>query len=382
VRRKCRKSMARSVLCSAALRPVEMTRGVKLDRLVALDDDLDVGLAPNATIGDGCAARPAIATSRRLFDYLVGTAEHHRRDCDADGLGRIDIDDEVEFGRLDDRQVRRLGALEDAPGIDPNLAVSITEAGAIAHEPAGRRKVGKRIDTRHLVSRGKGCDLTAAVYKEAVSSDHYDVGVEFADLSEYSIQILRAARREPVRSETELTARRLDRSHFRLGTGKVWIDDHRHRVGVRQELSGKFQPLHRDLCGDKARSSEISARSAEARDETAAHGVRTAGEDYWDNLRRLFCGLRCVVSAGGYHINLMTHQIVGQRRQSVVVPLRPAVLDPDILTLDIAGFLKALANRRRKMPEGPGRCIVEEAHDGKGWPLRPSRNWRRKTRAE
>jgi hypothetical protein len=33
--------------------------------------------------------------------------------------GRRDIDDELELGRLHDRQIRGLGALEDAAGIEP-----------------------------------------------------------------------------------------------------------------------------------------------------------------------------------------------------------------------------------------------------------------------
>ena len=49
--------------------------------------------------------------------------------------------------------------------------------------------------------------------------------------------------------------------------------------------------------------------------------------------------------ACGNHGHLTTNQIGRQRRQSIVLALRPAILDRHVLTLDIAGFLQALAER-------------------------------------
>ena len=37
----------------------------------------------------------------------------------------LHVDDELELGRLDDRQVRRLRTLEDATGVDADLTISI-----------------------------------------------------------------------------------------------------------------------------------------------------------------------------------------------------------------------------------------------------------------
>jgi hypothetical protein len=54
----------------------------------------------------------------------------------------------------------------------------------------------------------------------------------------------------------------------------------------------------------------------------------------------------------GYHGHLATNQIGGQRRQSIVVSLRPAVFDRHVPTLDIAGFACAAA----KSPLGLQSC--------------------------
>jgi hypothetical protein len=40
-----------------------------------------------------------------LFDYLVGQREQCRRHVEAECLGCIEIDDQLEFGRLLDRQI-------------------------------------------------------------------------------------------------------------------------------------------------------------------------------------------------------------------------------------------------------------------------------------
>src|SRR5215467_9492372 len=53
-----------------------------------------------------------------LFDHLVGNGEQRWGDGNAEHPGRVVVDDKLELGCLHDRQVRRLGTLEDASGID------------------------------------------------------------------------------------------------------------------------------------------------------------------------------------------------------------------------------------------------------------------------
>ena len=44
---------------------------------------------------------------------------------EAEHPGGLGVDDQLELGRLHDRQVRGLGALEDATGIDADLTIRI-----------------------------------------------------------------------------------------------------------------------------------------------------------------------------------------------------------------------------------------------------------------
>src|SRR3981081_4267341 len=48
-----------------------------------------------------------------LLDHLIRSSQHRRRDRHTKGLGRLEIDHELELRRLLDGQVGGLGALED-----------------------------------------------------------------------------------------------------------------------------------------------------------------------------------------------------------------------------------------------------------------------------
>src|SRR6185312_3955021 len=71
------------------------------------------------------------------FDHLVGAGEQRWRHVEAERLSSLEVDDQLELGGLNHRQVGRLGALENAPGIDPGLPVGIEDAGSVANQAAG-----------------------------------------------------------------------------------------------------------------------------------------------------------------------------------------------------------------------------------------------------
>jgi hypothetical protein len=53
---------------------------------------------PRAVIGEG------------LFDHLVGSEEQLRWDFGSECLGRLEVEDKIEFGRLHDWQVSGFGS--------------------------------------------------------------------------------------------------------------------------------------------------------------------------------------------------------------------------------------------------------------------------------
>src|SRR5271169_2886044 len=111
-----------------------------------------------------------------LFDHLVGDGEHACRNGEAERLSGRAVDDELEFCRLQHRQVGRLRALEDAAGIDADLMKRIREVGSVAHQSTGLNIIPNRISSRNPFARCQGDKLCAAADEECVTSDEEGIG--------------------------------------------------------------------------------------------------------------------------------------------------------------------------------------------------------------
>ena len=65
-----------------------------------------------------------------LFDHLTGFGEQRQWHRQSERLGCPQIDQEIEFGRLHDRQVGGLFALEDSADVGSGVLVALGEVGA------------------------------------------------------------------------------------------------------------------------------------------------------------------------------------------------------------------------------------------------------------
>src|SRR5205809_3475308 len=88
------------------------------------------------------------SSATRSFDHLVGAGEQRWRNFEAERPGRLQVDDELEFGGLQDREVCGLGALEDLTGVGADLTKHVRTIGRVAHQPT---------DFDNLTT-GIGCD--------------------------------------------------------------------------------------------------------------------------------------------------------------------------------------------------------------------------------
>src|SRR5438874_2999737 len=83
------------------------------------------------------AQRNSRANQGRLFDHLVGADEQRLWHRQTERHGRLEVDHQLEFGWLLDRQVGGCRTLEDLSDRTTELPLNAGEARAIANQAAG-----------------------------------------------------------------------------------------------------------------------------------------------------------------------------------------------------------------------------------------------------
>src|SRR5258705_6754383 len=114
------------------------------------------GLAP--------ADHASFAWRLPLFDHLVSDWEQRRRHGQAEHPGSHGVDDQLEFARLYDRQVRRLLAFENPSHVDNYQAIHIhiRQAVAVSHQATVSSECGPVTDRRYPVARCQLEELVAS----------------------------------------------------------------------------------------------------------------------------------------------------------------------------------------------------------------------------
>src|SRR5260370_32925308 len=100
--------------------------------------------------------------SRRSFDHLVGEREQRWRNFDADCLGGVHIDEELDLGDLLNWQVGRLVALQNSAGINASLPVRFRSAASITQQPASRDELSRVKDRDDRLSNRQCVKLPAS----------------------------------------------------------------------------------------------------------------------------------------------------------------------------------------------------------------------------
>jgi hypothetical protein len=104
---------------------------------------------------------------------------HDQRHCEAKRLRRFEIDDQLEFSGLDDRQVRWFGALKNSTGIDPGLTICVRKVGSVAHQTAHLYLLSNWKDYGYCVTRYQCHESSGCAQEKRVCADHECAGSLF-----------------------------------------------------------------------------------------------------------------------------------------------------------------------------------------------------------
>jgi hypothetical protein len=110
-----------------------------------------------------------------LLDHVVSDGEHARRNNEAKSPGGVEIDNQLELGELQDRQVGGLRAFEDLTGVDADLTPHIRTVGPIAHQP-GFDMLPNGVGRRNPMARRERRKLDAPADEEPVGGNKEGVG--------------------------------------------------------------------------------------------------------------------------------------------------------------------------------------------------------------
>src|SRR4029450_10450957 len=181
-----------------------------------------------------------------LYD-LIRPRQQRRRDREAEGLGGLEVDHELELRGQLDGQVRGLGTLQDPVDVPGGAAVQVRDARSVRHQPP---------NLHMLFQDEHGCDVVLQPdLGETRSGCNYRGLPEYEKRTDPVFADLRECLFEPtglltayrLKFHSELRRCPLNRPDRRRGRRIRWIPKHCDHFDARDRLMKQFQLLDTKL---------------------------------------------------------------------------------------------------------------------------------------
>src|SRR5262245_7974188 len=198
------------------------------------------------------------------FNHLVGARLQREWNGEPQRLRGLEIDHQFEFRGLLDRQVGRLFAFENPPGVDAGEAIRIGNAGSVTDQPAGHYKLAQIIHGRHGMARRQLDQLIAPAAEECIAVEDYRVDTLLGEARKSGLDFAFAAGIADQKLNAEGVRCSLDVFDLRVRSWIRRIDEKTDQPGVWDELAQQFQPFCREWVDHKTNPRDIAAGSVEA----------------------------------------------------------------------------------------------------------------------
>ena len=110
--------------------------------------------------------------SKYLLDQFVSAHPQGHGEFKAERRGGLQVDDQLDFSNLLDRQVGGLLALEDTAGVDASRMERIRNAASVAYQAASRDELAKMVDRGYCIADSKCCELLKPATEECIGANH------------------------------------------------------------------------------------------------------------------------------------------------------------------------------------------------------------------
>ena len=298
-----------------------------------------------------------------LFDHLVGGREQRQRHSEAEHPGGLGVDDEFELRCLHDRQVHRFCTLENAAGVDADLAVGVPQVCSVAHESADFGKFAQREYRGDAVERRQEAELNAPAHKKAAAGNKKRVRPLVDETCEGCVDLAIGASPQNASLQPDGDAGRLVNSRsatLLAGSPGLMNTAMQIAFGTRAcKSSNRFALSSVDRMLTPVTLPPGWARLATRPSLTGSSAVlKTMGSAV---VAALAASGACAASGRDNETNPPTNQFGGHGWQSLCLIVGPAIFYRQVFTLNIAGFFETLTQSAHRLRQGFGRGGIEKS---------------------
>src|SRR6516165_11207099 len=178
------------------------------------------------------------------FDHLVGAAGQGQWHGNAERLGGLEVDDQLDFRGLHDREVSRLLAFENAPGVDAAQTICVRSIASVAHQTTGGGKLPVLEDRWNAVAEGECADLRGVEVEPRIgAADHKRGCSQLRRRCAGRFEVGFGARVEYMKPQAECIGYGLQVFRNRRSEWTCGVDEQSKRRGPEEQLTREFEPL-------------------------------------------------------------------------------------------------------------------------------------------